>query len=272
MRKRPSNLRGCGSDWRINSDIWCFNVFSEAKQEILPEKLTAHKMGLIYGGTIMNSKNLKVRIKNVLNYKRPGFWVIAFAIVIISVIGIEIMTNSNKSKYEISINDLFPVTGEHQYLTLKMIEGKYYEDKNPGPYMGTVWEGNFIIELSDKSGNLIGRTDLSNIYIEPMIFNSSFQIQFDDYNNDGDIDFTIGQYASGNGNEYKLFTLRKDGTVEEIPVEGHSSLFISDTTGFYSTKLTKIDNVTFKIKYYDNSKGKDIEKVFKWDGTMFRIA
>lgn len=102
-----------------------------------------------------------------------------------------------------------------------------------------------------------------------MIFNSPFQIQFDDYNNDGDIDFTIGQYASSNGKEYKLFTLKKDGTIEVIPVKGHSSLFISDTTGFYSTKLTKTDNVTFKIEYYDNSNGQNIEKVFKWDGKMF---
>lgn len=65
------------------------------------------------------------------------------------------------------------------------------------------------------------------------------------------------------------FTLRKDGAVEELPIKGYSSLFISDTTGFYSTKLTKIDNVTFKTEYYDNSKGKNIEKVFKWDGKKF---
>lgn len=150
-----------------------------------------------------------------------------------------------------------------------MVEGKCYEDKNPGAYTGTIYEGDFILELTDKTGNIISKTDLSDIYREPMIFNSPFQIQFDDYNNDGDIDFTIGQYASSNGKEYKLFTLKKDGTIEVIPVKGHSSLFISDTTGFYSTKLTKTDNVTFKIEYYDNSNGQNIEKVFKWDGKMF---
>jgi len=169
----------------------------------------------------------------------------------------------------LSHNDLFPINGEHQYLMLKMVRGKFYEDWSPGAYMGTIWEGDFIIELVDESGNDISRTDLKNIYKEPLIFNSTFQIQFDDYNNDGDLDFTIGQYASSNGRNYKLFTLRKDGKVEELPIKGHSSLFISDTTGFYSTKLTKIDNVTFKIEYYDNSKSKNIEKVFKWDGKRF---
>lgn len=132
-----------------------------------------------------------------------------------------------------------------------------------------VFSNDIGLELTDESGNVISLTDLNKIFKEPMIFNSSFEIQFDDYNNDGDIDFTIGQHASSNGRDYKLFTLRKDGRVEEMPIKGYSSLFISNTTGFYSTKLTKIDNVTFKIEYYDNSKGENIEKVFKWNGKEF---
>ncbi len=51
-----------------------------------------------------------------------------------------------------------------------------------------------------------------------MIINSSFEIQFDDYNSDEDIDFTIGQYATSNGRDYKLFTIRKDGKIEELPL------------------------------------------------------
>ena len=169
----------------------------------------------------------------------------------------------------LSNNDLFPVNGENQYLRLKMIEGEYYEDLNPGPYMGANWEGDFVLELADEAGNVISQTDLNKVFKEPLIFNSSFEIQFDDYNDDGDIDFTIGQYASSNGKSYKLFTLRKDGTVEELPVKDHYSLFISNTTDFYSTKLTKIDEVTFKIEYYDNSKGENFEDVFKWDKNEF---
>ena len=169
----------------------------------------------------------------------------------------------------LSNNDLFPINGEHQYLRLKMVKGKYYEDWTPGPYMGTIWEGYFIIELSDESGNVISQSDLSKIYKEPMIINTSFEIQFDDYNSDGDFDFTIGQYASSNGRYYKLFTIRKDGKIEELPIKGYSSLFISDTTGYYSTKLTKIDNITFKIAYYDNLKGKNLEDFFMWDGNKF---
>jgi len=174
-----------------------------------------------------------------------------------------------QSPMTLSNNDLFPINGEHQYLRLKMVKGKYYEDWTPGAYMGTIWEGYFIIELSDESGNVISQNDLSKIYKGPLIFNSSFQIQFDDYNSDEDIDFTIGQYASSNGRDYKLFTIRKDGKIEELPIKDYFSLFISNTTGVYSTKLTKIDNITFKIEYYDNSNGKNLEDFFKWDGNKF---
>ena len=174
-----------------------------------------------------------------------------------------------QSPMTISNNDLFIINGKHQYLRLKMVRGTYKEDWNPGAYMGTLWEGSFIMELADELGNTIASTELSGVYTEPLIFHTTFQIHFDDYNNDGDMDFTIGQYASSNGNTYKLFTLRSDGKIEELPVKDHTSLFISDTTGYYSTKLTKVDDTSFTTEYYDNAKGKTIEEIFKWDGKAF---
>lgn len=174
-----------------------------------------------------------------------------------------------QSPMTISNNDLFPVNGKHQYLRLRMSKGKYYEDWNPGAYQGTLLEGYFIIELADEFGNTITKTDLSTIYKEPLIFNSSFEFQFDDYNDDGDLDFTIGQFTSNNGRDYKLFTLREDGKIEVLPIRDYSSLFISKVTGYYSTKLTKIDNVTFNIEYYDNIKEKNSEDVYKWNGKEF---
>lgn len=174
-----------------------------------------------------------------------------------------------QSPMTISNNDLFNINGEHQYLRLKMIKGRYYEDWNPGAYMGTLWEGYYIIELTDEFSNTIARTELSEIYNEPLIFNSQFQLQFDDYNNDGDIDFTIGQYVSSNGKNFRIFTLRNNGKIEELLIKDRSSLFISDTTGYYSVKLRKIDDISFKIEYYDNSKMQNCEEIFRWNGKKF---
>ncbi|MDF2820619.1 MAG: hypothetical protein K0R15_1060 [Clostridiales bacterium] len=173
------------------------------------------------------------------------------------------------SPMTLSNNDMYPLYGENQYLRLQMVKGKYYEDWSPSPYMGTIWEGYFVIELVDDLGNSISQIDLSTVYNEALIFTSAFEIEFDDYNNDGDFDFTIGQYASSNGRSYKLFTIRKDGKIDVLPIKDNSSLFISNTTGYYSTKLTKKTDTSFVIKYYDNSLAMDIENVFEWNGTEF---
>lgn len=169
-------------------------------------------------------------------------------------------------------SSMFTFNGKTAYLRLKMIKGRYYEDWNPGAIMGTIWEGYYTAELADEYGGLISKSDFSRLYnssSEPLVFRSSFDIEFDDYNDDGDVDFTVGQYSSSNGRDYKLFTVRKDGGIEELPVRDYKTLFISDTTGYYSTKLTMVDKTTFKRSYYDNSAGKQFEDYFKWEGTEF---
>ena len=83
------------------------------------------------------------------------------------------------SPMTISNNDMYSINGENQYLRLQMIKGKYYEEWTPGPYMGTIWEGDFIIELIDDSGESISKIDLRQEYNENLIFTSPFQIQFD---------------------------------------------------------------------------------------------
>ena len=174
-----------------------------------------------------------------------------------------------KSPMTISNNDLFPITGKHQYLRLKLVRGEYDEDWSPGPFSGTVWKGDFVIELADETGKTITETNLGRIYNnEPLIFTSHFQFEFDDYNDDGDADFTIGQYASSNGKDYKIYTVRSNGEIEELPIRGQPSLFISQNSG-YSTRLEKVDPVSFKTSYYDNSAQKQVEKIFRWDGKAF---
>ncbi|MDF2485735.1 MAG: hypothetical protein K0R46_1903 [Herbinix sp.] len=176
------------------------------------------------------------------------------------------------SPVTLSFNSMYPFNGKNQYLMLRMVEGKYYEDWNPGPIFGTIWEGDFIIELVDESFNTIAHTYLSEFFTGNLIFMSSFDLQFDDYNNDGDLDFTLGQYATSNGNNFQLFTLRKDGIVEELPIKEYPSLFISNSTDYYSTKLIKVNNTKFSKQYYDNLKGKSFEDEFEWDGKQFILV
>lgn len=166
-------------------------------------------------------------------------------------------------------NNLIKLNGNDAYLRLKMIVGKYYEDWNPGAFMGTVWEGSFIFELSDAYGKALTTTDLREYYKEPLTFTGNFKLVFDDYNNDGNMDFTLGQYASSNGITYKLFTIKRDGTVEGLKIREKSELFISSSTGLYSTRLQKYNNISFKELYYDNAQGRNYETVYEWRDKEF---
>lgn len=175
-----------------------------------------------------------------------------------------------ESPMTISNNELSSIDGQIHYLRLKMTKGRYYEDWNPGAYMGTIWEGKYILELVDEEGVIIDYIELNEFFeASTLIFTSSFKIEFDDYNDDGDLDFTIGQFATSSVREYMLFTIRKDGKLEKLPIKDHSSLYISNSTGYYSTKLTKLDNSTFKTEYYNNTERITIEEVFKWNGQEF---
>ena len=175
---------------------------------------------------------------------------------------IQVQASMTLSNTELNFN------GQPAYLRLKMVKGRYYEDWNPGAFMGTLWEGSFVIELTDEYGKTIAETDITKMFSEPLTFKSSFNLEFDDYNNDGDLDFTIGQYGTSNGNIYRIFTLRKDGKVEQLPIKDHPDLFISHRTGYYSTKLNKINGTTFEIEYYNNAEG-TFHDFYQWDGKQF---
>lgn len=173
-------------------------------------------------------------------------------------------------KTPMTISDnLIEYKGTSAYLRLKMISGTYCEDWTPGAIMGTIWKGRFILDLCDEYGESLAQAELSKYYTEELTFTESFDLAFDDYNNDGNIDFTLGQYASSNGRLYKLFTIKADGTIEPLEIKDIPELFISDSTDRYSTKLYKCDNTSFKVRYYDNSQSKTYETIYKWKDGKF---
>ena len=144
-----------------------------------------------------------------------------------------------------------------------MTDGRYYEDKEPGIY-GSNWEGKFHIQLVDDKGNIISELDLNKAFNEQKLnFQDVFSVEFDDYNNDGNIDFVIGQYASSNGNIYKLFTILPDGKIAALPIKGQPEIFSSGGNR-YSKKFEKIGMTTFISQYYDNSKGEMVETYYSW--------
>lgn len=154
-------------------------------------------------------------------------------------------------------------------IILKAEKASDYVDNNPGAFMGRNIEGTFRLQYVNDNGKEISSIDINKAFNEDrMVFKESFSIAFEDYNGDGFMDFTIGQYASSNGYVYRLFTVGKDGKISELPIENNGDIFC-DNSG-YSPKFVRVDKTSFIIQYYDNSRGKRCEAAYSWKDNMFK--
>lgn len=223
-------------------------------------------------GMANNRSSIKRRIKMITIFKKSSWKWSIIAVIIMITLGFVGLTNSkgaaganNDKANTLSKNFIdFNKDSHDESLIVKMTDGRYYEDTAPGPYMGSNWEGKFYIQLIDDKGNVTSELDLNKAFNEQKLsFQNAFSIEFDDYNNDGNMDFTIGQYASSNGNIYKLFTISPNGKIEALVIKGQPEIFSSGGNR-YSKKFKKIGTATFISQYYDNSKGKMVENYYSW--------
>lgn len=172
----------------------------------------------------------------------------------------------------VSRNELFPVTGQNEFLDLQLVKGSYSEDWSvPSPLAGRSWSGQFRLELTDEQGKILSTFGLSQAFPEELRFGDLFQLQFADYNGDGNPDFTIGQYGSSNASVFKLFTLHPDHSISELPVTGAASGLLISSPDRYSVKLERTGG-GFRTSHYDNSTGKQVETPYRWDGAAFEEA
>jgi hypothetical protein len=169
----------------------------------------------------------------------------------------------------IARSDLFPLLGENLFLSLQLVEGSYHEDWSPGPFAGRSWTGEFVLKILNDNEEAVGEFPMSGAFAEALVFNDTFEIPFEDYNGDGNADFTIGQYGSSSGDFYKIFTITGDRTIKELPIRGTRELFVSGGANRYSTKLEKLGPGVFRKKSYDNSVAKTIVDTFRWEGEDF---
>lgn len=64
--------------------------------------LATHKKMINGSPLAFGESNVKSRIKHVLNHKRPGFWAIAAAVILVSVVGIGLITNPHNNKRDLA--------------------------------------------------------------------------------------------------------------------------------------------------------------------------
>ena len=147
-------------------------------------------------------------------------------------------------------------------LELIMYNGEYYQDAELGAFQGENWLGNckLVIKQNEK---IKFEYKLDDDWSEAMRFGSQFVIAPYDYDSDGQLEFLIGQYLSSNINEYKLYRITKQKTIEKV--DGGEHINISGKNR-YSCTFDIGDNHEVTYEYYDNSTGKIIKRTVRFEG------
>jgi hypothetical protein len=153
--------------------------------------------------------------------------------------------------------------GKKETISIKMVSGSSYKANDPADEScpscmcgSAKYAGTFDIEVMIRGRGSV-RQNLNALMggLERLEFwDEPWQIVFDDYNRDGQIDFNLGQYFSCNGWAYRLFTIAPDGRVSRLEVEEgnpDSEIFASGDSN--STKMIRRTKTGFYIRGYYNA-------------------
>jgi hypothetical protein len=147
------------------------------------------------------------------------------------------------------------------YITIRIIMtvGKEINDPEPGPFQGTFRTGKFEVVSIDSNSKELARLSLNDVFSGgDMSFREEapFELLFDDYNEDGQPDFTIGQWGGSNGNFYCVLTVGPNGF-------GILERNIYSADHNPSIRYRKIGDNAFLNKYYDQEKGMYMDARFR---------
>lgn len=202
------------------------------------------------------------------------------SIVIIMVCGVLIGVHmrSNKSDYEempIYMENVLMasgvtslITGEEVTVNLIMVEGEFYDEEYAGAGGGTYpsnYHGSYDVEIVSDSGSVLGRFELSDYWTEAVTgfnFPGQFTLQFADYNQDGNPDFTLGQYGSSSMNVFEIFSINAEGALQLISKD----TIASDTKDFsvVFNQINKEGTPQLVVPIWDNGVGKEKELIYIW--------
>lgn len=168
--------------------------------------------------------------------------------------------------------------GRKEAIEILLSAGKVINHEEVWCGAGKRWVGEFMIRVS-KEGRVLSEFSLNKHMGEGprqdqelSFWAPKFSLAFRDYNDDGNIDFNLGQYNGCEGNDYWLFTIRKNGTIEPLPLEGSSGgIFIQRPYHINSTDQIDVENKLVRDSYYNRDEEKEYIDWYKWIGDKFVI-
>lgn len=169
----------------------------------------------------------------------------------------------------------FDRDGQTETLQVVMVSGRRWQDQETWCGQGDKWSGQFVLRLW-RGGRLLDQQPFANLFWPPeqrgqetFFWAPRFELVLADYNQDGRLDFNLGQYGTCNGNIYRLFTVTPAGRLAALPVQDRWFLFVSPPSRDNSTQAIRAAGGVLSHTFYDNTQGRSITSRYHWDGARF---
>jgi len=192
------------------------------------ERLFLRKTPKLSGKPLeLEDNDVKSRMRNLLDYKKPKPWVVLVSVVVVAVVCTGLFFNPTRGKqwevltdYVIADSGTTLKNGTSAQVKLVMTEGTHYEVENPNYIGGTYdenYQGDYELQLTDTNGTILSVVNLNVDWDYSEInFGGEFNINFTDYNNDNCPDFTIGTNGASSFNLYYLYTINKENLITRM--------------------------------------------------------
>lgn len=168
--------------------------------------------------------------------------------------------------------------GKYVVVYLEMIKGEYFQ-AIPGerPYVSN-FQGTYQFRVAedDYPYNSLYTQEVSFDDGTELTFNQAFTLEMQDYNEDGNPDFTLGQRSVGSTHMlYQMYSINSDGKIYDLSFyDGHKAFAaLADTTKgkSFSIKL-EVKNGELVIPIYDMELGKTREMRYQWGNNAFQAS
>ena len=139
---------------------------------------------------------------------------------------------------------------EFEYIEIVMKKGTYSYDQF---LQKATYTGEFYMQHY-KENELVNELKIEDFANSDTYFNGAFQLYLNDYNNDGNKEFLVGQGMSERGTYYRMYTLSDKNEFKQIDVGNEDNcLYIYCDSA--SCDLENVDADNWKYKQYDQEKG-----------------
>jgi len=165
--------------------------------------------------------------------------------------------------------------GKNVAVYLEMRKGRYFQAAaGESPYISN-FQGTYQFRVTEEANpsNTLCTEVVSFDEGTELNFNQTFPLKIQDYNGDGNPDFTLGQKSIGSTNMlYQLYSLDSNGKIYDLPFsDGHKAFMaLADTNKAtsFSIELETRDGELI-ITYYDTELSKLKEISYRWENNSF---